>query len=327
MNSRLKNGLDAFDQLISYVEEHKIPVVTFSGDLFHSRGVIQVQTWNEVLRRMKILSRICSIVLVPGNHDQATIIGEVHALEALKELDNIYVLDTPSHVVLEGVTYCGMPYTKDVTTSCAQIESLTSLPNPKVLLLHQGVAGAFATPGFSPDSDLTKEMLLSDQFTYVLLGDYHMRQFLSANAFYVGALWPHNFNDVGSPKGFVDVNIEEDTISFIESLAPRFVDIDLTKLAEDANEWAKVKGNIVRVRVPEGSNVVQIRERLLAAEPFSIAIDIQRKTSAVERIRIESAASLEEAAVRFLESPHVDKKGLDESRLRTLGVEYLSKVT
>ena len=55
--------------------------IAFLGDFWHARGAIPVEPLIEALNAIRSWTRPC--VMIPGNHDQVTAGGEVHALTPL----------------------------------------------------------------------------------------------------------------------------------------------------------------------------------------------------------------------------------------------------
>lgn len=288
INSRLQDGLDCLQELTDYVVREHIPLVVFCGDLFHTRGTIQVRTFNETYNAISELARYCTIILIPGNHDQANREGDVHSIETIKKVG--HVLDTPSSVKVGQLEVCGHPFTLDVESLKHHIIDFSAKPGEKVLILHQGVAGGFATSDYIPPEELGREDLRWWDFKYVLLGHYHQRQYLGYNSLYVGSFYAHNFNDVGQAKGFLDVDTSRNIIRFIPTHAPTFQDINWKLFVDgDPETWSRLRGNIVRVTVPHGVGVDEVKTLLGNADVRGIVSQPQHELT--NDIRVELSPS------------------------------------
>lgn len=94
-----RRSLDVCLQVLRQVQEAALARnagVLFLGDFWHSRGALPVEPLNSVL---EIMSRWEPVtVMIPGNHDQCSVGGLVHALTpvAAARPEKIFVFDRPA---------------------------------------------------------------------------------------------------------------------------------------------------------------------------------------------------------------------------------------
>lgn len=117
LNSRLHYSLSALEQVLNWARRHQsVEAVIFAGDLFDSRGVIRVPTFNRVFDILEQFSTSgIPLLMLPGNHDYATVAEDTHVLEALRKVGTVF--DQPCVEEFVGkFTYriLFLPYTKDL---------------------------------------------------------------------------------------------------------------------------------------------------------------------------------------------------------------------
>jgi hypothetical protein len=84
--------------------------IIFLGDFWHVRGALSVDLLNRILSRLSKWKQ--PVIMIPGNHDQVTLGGAVHALEPLRyafRADQILMISEP--VVCMGALW--VPYRRD----------------------------------------------------------------------------------------------------------------------------------------------------------------------------------------------------------------------
>lgn len=251
LNDRVLDFLDAFDFIIDYVEEHSIDLAMFAGDLFHSNNPSPALV-SEVAIRIKELSQLCPLVMVPGNHDQA--MNRVSAVDVFSvlEMENVYVSDSPKNYIINtkhGDVFIGaLPFptfsmfgihgrTDEAKLELVQavdeciwewLEITNDKPEiPRILLAHGTVSGAsygkYKGAALGHDVQLVRENL-QHGWDYVALGHIHLHQDLTkylrnmCPVVYSGSIERVDFGEQDEPKGFVHVNISEGntTYKFVE---------------------------------------------------------------------------------------------------------------
>ena len=256
-NDRVEDFLDAFDFILDYIEENAVDLVLFAGDMFH-HNTPSPSLISAVAIRIKEISTICPIVMIPGNHDQA--MNRVSAIQFFEELDlpNVHISDYPTHYVLEiaghRVFIGAMPYPTygmfDLRPSDGNVMLMEEVNScisnwwgdianadwlyASILLMHgtiQGVRwGSYTGTALGADSSLLLEHV-NRGWDYVALGHIHLHQDLTyglngkSPIVYAGSIERVDFGEAAEPKGFVVITIEDDAeleYQFIELPARPF---------------------------------------------------------------------------------------------------------
>ena len=87
--------MDVLARVRSMAKEKNCEVV-FLGDFFHHRNVFMVSQINLLVEEFQQWEKEgVKAVFIPGNHDQVTLDGQVHALKILSPFPNIRVATDP----------------------------------------------------------------------------------------------------------------------------------------------------------------------------------------------------------------------------------------
>lgn len=94
------SSIETCEQVLHEVNEcarQRNAGIIFLGDFWHIRGALSVDLLNRVLKSLQRWSQ--PVIMIPGNHDQVTLGGKIHALEPLRyafQEKNILMIDEPS---------------------------------------------------------------------------------------------------------------------------------------------------------------------------------------------------------------------------------------
>eukprot|EP00850_Spirogloea_muscicola_P004223 SM000018S03588 [mRNA] locus=s18:126645:145823:- [translate_table: standard] len=169
--------------------------IIFLGDFWHARGALPVEPLNAALKELQSWTQ--PAIFITGNHDQVSLGGEVHALEAL-EAANEKIL-----VISEPTEYLGalwLPYRKDHSLIEASLRvSSSSTVAVKAVLCHIDVVGATinedyqAKEGFDP--------LLFPPELLIYTGHYHKPHKVEQTQIeYVGSPYQISASEAGQVK-------------------------------------------------------------------------------------------------------------------------------
>lgn len=224
---RLSAALHAFDQLINTAKTDNVDFVIIAGDIFHTSRP-SILSLLEFARKVKDLSQICSVYILPGNHDQTAIKNAVNSLDIFNEVfkDNQSVLVINENKWIKTTTKSGKTFIMHFLTWLSSIEErrqylketikdsqfqLENSKYPQVLTAHGVAAGAktgfgFDVDAFSREDDFysIKELTVS-QPQYVALGHIHKFQVVYEDipVLYSGSLHDCDFGEANYDKGFV----------------------------------------------------------------------------------------------------------------------------
>ena len=217
-----------------------------TGDLFDSHKPHPNEI--RILRAfVENLAEAMPVVIIPGNHDMSQNPMDATALEAIKGLPNVHVVERPDSRVLdiggEQVQIFCLPYptkgrllTQDSMRSRSP-EEITAIINqhlatiirgfvaeripgiPHILMAHGSVANARV--GDQPRS-LDHDILIPrddfDQFEYVALGHIHEPQQIGKTAWYSGSLVRASFGEEHEDKGINRVELTPGQPAQVEHL-------------------------------------------------------------------------------------------------------------
>ena len=321
-NSRLVDGLNAIDQVKDYARGHGIELVIMLGDLFQTRGLVNVGVFNQAHESMRQMSEHSEEILVVGNHDLASMYGNVHSIKTFNRFAE--VVDEPRVIRKLGIDFCCIPFSSRAEEVRETIKEMSQRPNPKVLLLHQGIDGAYALGDIVLQESLTKEDLCWRDFDFVFAGHYHMRQWLGYNSMYPGCLYPLTFADANQPRGFLDVNFRNRTVKFVEVKAPKFITIEWADFKEgNPNVWDRVEGNIVKVFVRDGTNIEDVKQTINAIKPQSLVVEVDKPISFQKRTELSISMGTDELVEKYVRSDVIDTEMFDEEELIRIGREIV----
>lgn len=200
-------------------------IIVISGDLIHTKGVIESDTILLVREFITQLSNICYTIIALGNHDIITEgnykridmvsavcngISNIHILKytGLYQISNILFCFSS---LLDGefIKYCDIPL-KDIQIS-----------NTKIYKIYHGsVRGAINCVGMKIYNSSYPGVCDFTEYDAVLLGHIHKHQFFSNNGknniAYAGSLIQQNFSESIDYHGYLLWNVDTNTFKHIE---------------------------------------------------------------------------------------------------------------
>jgi len=234
--SRANEIIDAIESVYLYARKKEIKYVLFCGDMFHIRGKIPVELFNDIFDMLAFYSeRGITTIGIPGNHDYSTKSENSNALESFNEIRKVIILDNEYIDLDEGFRIHG----HKAENIDKAIEDVT---DNSVLLLHTQITGSLTSSGYvfkdKVDSKLFKK------FKTVFVGDVHKYQDIGKNVIVPGSLIQHSFSDVGCKKYFLDVVITNNGIKRVKKIntkRPMFFEIsEDDKIENDDHNYYRV---------------------------------------------------------------------------------------
>lgn len=264
LNIRTLDVLDGIDAMIDMAYEEKVDVALFAGDAFHRSNPPQTYI-NEFGKRMSRLRKLCSVVLLVGNHDMPG--GDrASTLEIYKTLEvegiivgrncEIIEIETKVGETLQVVT---IPYpnrswldSKNIGHNTEEtgkrlheetrrrIVELSKQVNPElptVLLGHFTVEGSnYGAERSMLVSNLDAAVYLDEltlpAWDYVALGHIHKHQNITAGqkglppVIYSGSMDRVDFGEEHESKGFVLLEINKDERTNYKNVKWEFIDVN-----------------------------------------------------------------------------------------------------
>lgn len=223
-------------------------LAVIAGDLFDSHKPHPNEI--RVIRRfLTPLAAAMPVVVIPGNHDMSQNPRDATALEAIKGLPGLHIVERPDVLMLavdgQAVQVACLPYpqkgkllTQDATLGlspeavmarineglAAIVRHFAAERSPhtlNLLVAHGSVRNA--TVGEQPRS-LDHDILIPADdfgaFDYVALGHIHRAQAVAANAHYCGSLTRQGFGEETETKGWHVVELGSDELRIRQVLNP-----------------------------------------------------------------------------------------------------------
>ena len=197
MNSRLWNCLHVFDVLLEEAKKRNITKILINGDTFEENSYIDVEVFDATyLKLEKLHSEGMEVVINIGNHDVARQSGGriLHSLRAFRKVATIVEKPTLVWEHLFVVPWDVSPSKiKEAIRSCKATKRTC-------LVGHFGVQGATTGPtSYLVRNPIKLEDIHPKDFGLVLLSDYHTRQRLAKNVWYLGSPLQHSFGEIHRP--------------------------------------------------------------------------------------------------------------------------------
>lgn len=142
--------------------------VIFLGDFWHVRGALNVDLLNRILLRLSAWTQ--PVIMIPGNHDQVTLGGAVHALEPLQ-----YAFAPGQMLLVSEPMVClgalWVPYRRDHQLLKAILREGASNPAVGIVFCHADVKGASMNDGMKSREGLDVDVFPAHIPVYS--GHYH----------------------------------------------------------------------------------------------------------------------------------------------------------
>lgn len=344
VNQREEDICNSFAWAIDKILELQPQVVLHSGDLFHSvRPSNRILTF-AIKQFLKLSQANIKVVIISGNHDapKQRAIGSV--LSVLEVFPNIYPAFKGKYeaITLDSVCIHAIPHC--LTNESFQEELAKIRANQKtdfnVLMLHGVVTGIkeFSMGEFAeqeiPDS------IFNMGFDYVALGHYHKYAQVRQNVFYAGSTERLSFNEIGQDKGFLEVDLKNQKITFYK--VPTREMLDLPALDASNMDQNQVLEKIERILLPEiiKDKIVRLKVNNISEHTYNLLpfkkinelktpafycdLRFERKEGDHQVLALSSSIGrLNQEFVEYLNSIPIEN--LDRNRLLELGLKYLTE--
>ncbi|GIW08902.1 MAG: nuclease SbcCD subunit D [Dehalococcoidia bacterium] len=246
--SRLRDCLDALDEVVDLAIAERVDLVLFTGDMYKSRDPSPTHQRELAKRIARLIRAGIPLFMLVGNHDLPNSPVRAHAIEVFETLalDRVYVAGRPGRHLIETpsgpIQVVALPWVprsrlirheeaKNLTLSELNqriVEMVTAIVQgyaveldpslPAILAIHGQVYGA--EYGSERSTTLGQDYVLSlgdlalDRFDYVALGHIHKMQKVRDRplAVYAGSLQRTDFGEEREEKGFVRLTISPDPV-------------------------------------------------------------------------------------------------------------------
>lgn len=208
-------SLDRASALFDLVEEIGLTAI-WLGDFLDTKEVIRGKCLNALIAYLS-RSKLRHIILI-GNHDWFNLECQAHALEALKLLPNVKIVDKPEEI--DGMVF--IPYIHDrklLESTLAQYSNQN-----KVLFGHLEVTEFDFGNGHICTSGIPLSALKG--FKRVISGHFHKFQ-QSGNLTYLGTPFSHSFGETNQTKFIGMYDTDTDELKLAETPFPKHFTIEI----------------------------------------------------------------------------------------------------
>ena len=288
--------------------------VVCTGDFWDQRGTLSVRQLDAIQSELDLhLAAGIAWVMIPGNHDQVTRDGSVHAMRVFERYPNITVAGDLLLDDQKQIAY--VPWREDPTVATAMF---AGIPAGYTAFGHGEIKGATTNAGHKAEGRFVPGTVRHLRAVY--LGHYHERQAIG-HVHYIGSPYEQNFGERSIPHG---VGIVSNA-----SVEPEFVAFDdmpkhwRMTWPDDKKLLALVrKDDIVEILAPKA----ELRSPAFLKAVASVAADDVRPlplpVSASGDHAPAFALSIQEAVDKYVE----DAKSANAASLKALGHGLLRAV-
>jgi DNA repair exonuclease SbcCD nuclease subunit len=315
INSRLETILSELERSYAELRRCSGQNMFLAGDLFHQRGEIKPSVFNPTYSTFREISEVfteIATVAIPGNHDlegkEASSLGN-----AMQALDAIKGFDVCIKPTLVGDVWA-FPWYQDLDVLRAEMISRADANLDAII--HAPVNGVIKG---IPNHGLEASELAAMGYRRVFSGHYHDHKVMEdGKVISIGATSHQTWSDPGTKAGFLIV--WEDRIQHVESLAPKFVDLNL-----DSTDDADVDGHYVRLKLDDVTDkeIKGWRDDLTKAGAKGVIVIATKKaTTGRSGASTKAASSIDASVVHFIDN---DMKPLLLAEVSALAMEVLNE--
>ena len=231
---------------ISELKQREIKDILFCGDYFHTRDEVSVDSLHFGTKLLELFKDF-NVTMIVGNHDCfLKDSSEVNSISPFNNWSNVSVVSEPKQIHSHGKEINLIPWGT----------SLEEIPKADYTFGHFEI-NLFKMNTFSLcDDGFLAEDLLSKSRN-VISGHFHLRDtktFDQGKVYYVGNPFQMDFNDAGTTKGFYILNLENETMDFVENtLSVKHHNVNLSFLVSEKTITEKVKkifyNNLIKLKI------------------------------------------------------------------------------
>ena len=259
--------------LAAELKSKNIQDIIISGDFFHYRDEIAVNTLHFVTEVLDLWSSF-NIILLVGNHDAYyKDRSDVNSLTILNGQDNVTVLSSLATTQLFGktITFCPWGTTPD------------QIPTSDLIFGHFEIKNFKQNSSRICDTGINAADLLS-KAGLIISGHFHLRDervYKDGNILYLGNPFQMDFGDCDGTKGYYILDFETLKYEFTENdMSPKHKKIYLSELVKSKRITSDIKrdfeNNFIKFIIDKdisADEVDIILKKFLTLNPVSINVD------------------------------------------------------
>lgn len=219
----LKKG----DTVFEIIESMNPPQVILLGDLLERRGLIESSVFTWLFNKLRASPR--KYIIINGNHDLVKLREPISALQALKALPNVTLVDEPQ--LIGG--YAFIPYIHNQDELKAAIQSFKG--KTEVGFGHLDIIGMDYGNGMKAENGIKVDDIFSVFKTFVS-GHFHKFQKVVENHhkfYYLGGPYSHDWGEVNQDKFIAEFKLDDLKLIPTNDVFPRHVSITIDTDSQD----------------------------------------------------------------------------------------------
>ena len=176
-------------------------IIIILGDLLHTHEKIFTIAMNKAYDFIKIMRDIAPTYVLVGNHDyiqNSQFLTENHWMNAMKDWDNVFIVDSVITIQKQGVKLVLLPYVPNGRFQEALATIDNNWKDADCIFAHQEFAGCKMGAIISIDGDKWPEY-----YPNIVSGHIHSRQTPQPNIYYCGSAMQHAFGE--SEKNIIPI--------------------------------------------------------------------------------------------------------------------------
>jgi DNA repair exonuclease SbcCD nuclease subunit len=232
--------------LCDELRKKKIKDIVISGDLFHFRDEIAVNTLHEASKILENFNDF-NLIILCGNHDCfLKDSSEINSLQPFKKWQNITVIDTITTIQHNDKTIAFVPWGS----------KLVDIPKADIIFGHFEIS-SFKMNTHTVCVDGLKSSDLIEKGNIIFTGHFHNRDerfYDGKGIVYVGNPFQMDFSDATLVKGYYIIDVLTSTYKFTANkISPQHFNILLSELTKQGtitnNDKKHIYNNLIKLRI------------------------------------------------------------------------------
>lgn len=282
INQREADFYKAFCDVIEEIKKIQPSYIIHTGDLFH-RSSPSNRAITFALKQFQIIDDLnIPFIIIAGNHSTPRTSLSSPILKIFDNFKNIYTSYNQKYKKIEfdDIVFHTLPHMNDDSTAISQIELCEEniIENKRnIMMMHCSVGAWYLMSEYGEWVYPSSKEYIFEKMDYVALGHWHGFGAVSIkgskdkypNVFYSGSLERTSLNDKRNTKGFIEVNIEDNT----NSLDIEFKEIRIRPIVVKVIDCLNLKNEIENISTKDTLNAI-VEVKLINLTPLQ-SIDIQ----------------------------------------------------
>jgi len=345
INQREQDFYNAWNYLIDEILRQQPDFVIHAGDLFHTTRPTNRAIAVALEGIQKVSDAGIPFILISGNHSTPKIRTTGSIFESIALFPGVYTAYQSKYqkfLVADCAIHC-IPHcslTEELQAAFAEI-----VPDKKakyqILVTHGSWAGqsSFSMGEFNEQKLPDPESVLKIKFDYMALGHYHKYIEIKPGIVYSGSTEHTSFNEAGNPTGYVLVDPEQQTHEYV-AIPSRAMfrldaidcaDLDVAQIYErlQKKSTSRLQDALVSLMLTNirHETLVKLDHREIDAifdQVFFLSKSISQLATAKSGFNITTElGTVPLEFERYIDA--IEPGELDKDRLKTLGMEYLTR--